>query len=465
MRYLSTRGKAPQLGFEDVLLAGLAGDGGLYLPVAWPRLDDAAIAAMRGRPYRETAFAVMWPYVSADMDEGEFRALVDDTYAGFSHAAVAPLVQLDANQWLVELFHGPTLAFKDFAMQLLARLIDRALARRGRSATIVAATSGDTGAAAAHAFAGLANVDMVILHPHGRVSDVQRRQMTTTGAANVHNFAVDGDFDDCQALVKALFNDTAARSRFALSGVNSINWARIIAQIVYYFTAATALGAPHVPVSFTVPTGNFGDVFAGYAARRMGLAIDRLVIATNANDILARTLATGRYEVSTVTATTSPSMDIQVSSNFERALFEAYDRDGEAIGRLMASLAQSGAFTIAADPLARLRDAFAAHTGSESDVAATIAQTFAASGYVLDPHTAVGVTAARALAGDSPAMVTLATAHPAKFPDAVAAACGLRPALPAHLADIASRAERYEVIANDYAGLVAAIGRVSGSRS
>ena len=395
MRYISTRGRAPEFGFEDVLLAGLAGDGGLYVPRQWPHLDPSEIAGFASAAYEDVATAVMQPFIGDEIEPAALRTLVGEAYAGFSHRAVVPLVQIGPADWLLELFHGPTLAFKDVAMQVLARLMQRALARRGRRATIVVATSGDTGGAAIEAFRGLAGIDIVILHPKGRVSDFQPRQMTTAPEANVHNIALEGSFDDCQALVKALFNDAAARTRLSLAGVNSINWARIMAQTVYYFTSAVALGSPDRAVSFTVPTGNFGDIFAGYVARRMGLPISRLIIASNVNDILTRTIASGRYEVGEVRATSSPSMDIQVSSNFERALYEALGRDGAVTGRLMAGLTQSGAFTIPEDALAAIRREYGAACASEEAVAEMIAKTLAETGELIDPHTAVGLVVAR----------------------------------------------------------------------
>ncbi|HVV92038.1 MAG TPA: threonine synthase [Hyphomicrobiales bacterium] len=451
--YLSTRGEAPLLGFADVLLAGLARDGGLYLPVTWPRLGGDAIAGFAGRPYIEVAAAVIGPYVEEPL-RNALREMIAAAYAGFRHPAVTPLVQTGPNEFLLELFHGPTLAFKDVAMQLLARLMDRALEARGERATIVGATSGDTGGAAIEAFRGRDRVDVVILHPHGRVSEVQRRQMTTVAAPNVHAVAVEGTFDDCQALVKAMFNDHRFRDRHRLAAVNSINWARIVAQAVYYFVAAAALGGPGRAVSFAVPTGNFGDVFAGWVAKRMGLPVGRLLVATNSNDILARALASGRYETTGVVPTTSPSMDIQVSSNFERLLFEATGRDAAAVRAAMARLAQSGAFDIAAPTLAAMRAELDAARVDEAEAAATIRALRAESGYLADPHTAVAVAASRKVAGD-PAVprVVLATAHPAKFPDAVEAATGERPALPPHLADLFARPERLSVVANDLAAV------------
>ena len=454
LSYVSTRGEAPPLGFADVLLAGLARDGGLYVPSEWPVLTAETIQGFAGKSYAEVAEAVIKPFGAPSFGGGELHEMIGDAYASFRHPAVAPLVQTGPNQFILELFHGPTLAFKDVAMQLLARLMDRALARRNERATIVAATSGDTGGAAIEAFRSCDRVDVFVLFPHGRVSDVQRRQMTTVDAPNVHAVAVEGNFDDCQALVKAMFNDHAFRDRQRLAAVNSINWARIVAQIVYYFTAAASLGAPYRPVSFVVPTGNFGDVFAGWVAKRMGLPIERLVVATNQNDILARTIETGRYEVKGVHPTSSPSMDIQVSSNFERLLFEAEGRDAAAVRRHMASLAQSGAFTLSGAPLASIRGEFDAGRASEDETAETMRRYYREAGYLLDPHTAVAVSVGDAMGGDpSVPQVILGTAHPAKFPDAVKAATGMHPALPAHVADIFDRTERMSVVANDLAAV------------
>jgi len=457
VRYVSTRGAAPALGFSDVLLAGLARDGGLYVPETWPRLTADELAGFAGRPYAEVAQAVIARFTGGEISDSDLGDMTAAAYAGFDHPAVAPLVQIAPGHFLCELFHGPTLAFKDVAMQLIARMMDHVLARRGLRATIVGATSGDTGAAAIEAFRGRDAVDVVILFPDGRVSPVQRRQMTTAADGNVHAVAIDGTFDDCQAIVKGLFNDHAFRDRVALAGVNSINWARIVAQVVYYVTAAVALGAPHRPVSFTVPTGNFGDVFAGWVAQRIGLPIERLVVATNVNDILHRALESGRYEVRGVVATESPSMDIQVSSNFERLLFEATGRDAAAVGAMMASLAQSGAFTIPGPALAAIRAGFGS---GRTDVAATRATTAAvhrSTGLVIDPHTAVAVAAAEAQIAPPVPMVTLATAHPAKFPEAVAAATGVEPALPPRLADLMSRPERLTRLPADQAAVAAFI--------
>ncbi|MFM2279556.1 MAG: threonine synthase [Pseudomonadota bacterium] len=449
MQYVSTRGEAPNLGFIDTLLTGLARDGGLYVPKSWPHFSKKEIRALRGKSYEEIAFAVLSPFVDGEIDDADLKRMIGEAYATFRHPAVAPLVQTGANAFILELFHGTTLAFKDVAMQLLARLMDHALEVRGERSTIVGATSGDTGGAAIDAFGGRDRTDIFILFPHDKVSPVQQRQMTTSAHANVHAIAVRGTFDDCQDLVKAMFNDVKFRDRMQLAGVNSINWARIMAQIVYYFTAAISLGGPDRKVSFTVPTGNFGDIFAGYVAKRMGLPIGRLVIATNDNDILARTLKTGRYEMRGVAATTSPSMDIQISSNFERLLFEVHDRDAGKVRRLMESLKQSQAFEIEKDALAAITRDFKAGKVTEKQVAKTIKETLEATGYLLDPHTAVGVHVAAKYEKPNAPMVTLATAHPAKFPAAVKSACGIDPALPSWLADLMQREERYEVLDAD----------------
>ncbi|MFN4010286.1 MAG: threonine synthase [Pannonibacter sp.] len=449
MKYISTRGEAPVLDFQDVLLQGLARDGGLYLPQTWPTFDAATIAGFAGRPYADVALAVIRPFVGTSIKEADLKRMIDEAYASFRHSAVTPLVQIAPNRFVLELFHGPTLAFKDVAMQLLGRLMDHVLAERGQRATIVGATSGDTGGAAIEAFRGRERTDVFILFPEGRVSDVQRRQMTTPTEANVHALAIKGNFDDCQALVKGMFNHFAFRDRVGLSGVNSINWARILAQIVYYFVAATALGGPARPVSFTVPTGNFGDIFAAYAAMRMGLPVGKLVIATNVNDILVRTLETGRYETRGVNATISPSMDIQVSSNFERLLAEVHGRDGAAVRAMMASLGQSGSFSIAPAPLAEMLTTFAGGRCNEAETAATIAGTLKDTGYLLDPHTAIGAHVAKAFDEPGMPMVVLGTAHPAKFPVAVKAATGIHPALPDMLQPMMSAPERQTVLAAD----------------
>jgi threonine synthase len=446
VEYVSTRGEAPSLGFCDALLAGLARDGGLYVPREWPQMSKKAIRGLRGKSYEEVAFEVLLPFTNGEIEPDTFRAMIDEAYSTFKHPAVAPLVQTGPNSFVLELFHGTTLAFKDVAMQLLARLMDHVLEKRGERATIVGATSGDTGGAAIDAFAGRARTDIFILFPHGKVSPVQQRQMTSSQDENVHAIAVEGNFDDCQNLVKAMFNDVPFRDRVGLSGVNSINWARIMAQVVYYFTSAVALGAPDRKVSFTVPTGNFGDIFAGYVAKKMGLPIDKLVIATNDNDILARTMKTGRYEMKGVSATTSPSMDIQISSNFERLLFEAYGRDASAIRSAMEGLKQSGAFEIQPEALKFIRKDFRAGRATQKEVSKTIRTVLDETGYLLDPHTAVGVHVASKFEKPQSPMVVLATAHPAKFPAAVKSASGIDPALPAWLADLMDREERFEVL-------------------
>ncbi|MFC4625092.1 threonine synthase [Daeguia caeni] len=449
MKYVSTRGNAPVLGFSDALLAGLARDGGLYLPQEYPQFSPDQIRALRGKSYADIAIAVLTPFTGGEIPADDFARMVREAYATFRHDAVCPLVQTGANEFVLELFHGPTLAFKDVAMQLLARLMDYVLAKRGERATIVGATSGDTGGAAIEAFGGRDNTDIFILFPNGRVSPVQQRQMTTSGFSNVHALSIEGNFDDCQALVKGMFNDLAFRDALSLSGVNSINWARIMPQVVYYFTAALSLGAPDRAVSFTVPTGNFGDIFAGYVAKRMGLPIERLVIATNDNDILTRTLETGAYEMRGVAQTTSPSMDIQISSNFERLLFEVHGRDAGAIRGLMDSLKQSGGFTIADQPLAAIRAGFSAGRSTVAETADMIRNVLESDGYLLDPHSAIGVKVARANADATTPMVVLATAHPAKFPDAVKAACGVEPQLPNWLSDLHGRKEKFTVLHND----------------
>ena len=460
MKYISTRGAAPVLNFGEAMMTGLARDGGLYVPEAVPVMGKDAIAELAGLSYEETAFRVMRPFLGDTFTDDEFRGLIVKAYAGFGHAARAPLVQLGPNHFLLELFHGPTLAFKDFAMQLIGQMMQAALEKSGQRITIVGATSGDTGSAAMEAFRGLGNVDLFILYPHGRVSEVQRRQMTTPVEANVHALAMDGDFDDCQARVKDMFNDFAFRDGVRLAGVNSINWARVLAQVVYYFSSAVALGAPHRAVSFTVPTGNFGDIFAGYIARQMGLPIEKLVIATNQNDILDRALRSGAYVTDGVKPSISPSMDIQVSSNFERALFDAYGRDGAAVAQLMAEL-KVGGFHISQGALEMLRGTFASGRCSEEETVATIRASHAATGEVLCPHSAVGVKVAEENLGATP-MITLATAHPAKFPDAVEGAMGLRPALPPRMGDLYDRPERVTRVANDLAALQALIRERTG---
>jgi threonine synthase len=432
------------------MLAGLAADGGLYVPQTWPRLDPADIAGFAGRPYAEVAVEVMRPFVGDALPESDLARMAREAYGTFRHPAVAPLVQVAAGDFVLELFHGPTLAFKDIALQLLGRLMDHALAARGERSTAVVATSGDTGGAAIEAFRGRERADIFVLYPHGRVSDVQRLMMTTVGDGNVHALAIEGTFDDCQAIVKAMFNHRAFRDQVSLSGVNSINWARIAAQAVYYFTAAVALGAPHRKVAFTVPTGNFGDVYAGYVALRMGLPIDRLLIATNVNDILARTLSSGVYELHEVVPTTSPSMDIQLASNFERILFDACGRDSGAVRAMMGSLVQSRRLVLSGSALGKLRAEFSALRADEEETAAAIRTMLRETGYFIDPHTAVAIAVAEKETRDPAVpMVVLATAHAAKFPDAMEKACGVRPPLPDWLADLRRRPERATLLPND----------------
>ena len=453
MEYVSTRGEAPVLDFEDVTLAGLAGDGGLYVPRAWPRFTEAEIAAMAGLPYAELAARVMLPFVGDSLSPERLGELCERAYARFAHEAVTPLVQLDERHWLLELFHGPTLAFKDVALQLLGLLFEEFLARSERTLTIVGATSGDTGSAAIDAVAGRESVRIVMLHPEGRVSDVQRRQMTTVLAPNVHNVAVDTDFDACQAMVKRMFADPALAEKHSLGAVNSINWARLMAQVVYYFAAALQLGAPHRQVAFSVPTGNFGDVFAGHVARAMGLPVARLVVATNVNDILHRALSAGDYSAGTVTPTASPSMDIQVSSNFERLLFDANGRDSAALAAQMRGFDANRAIRLTEGQRAAIGDVFTSARADSDDM--NLAMRWAAEhcGQVIDPHTAIGLHAARKIAAELPAgvpMVTLATAHPAKFRDAVERGSGTRPGLPARIGDLFSREERFDSLPGDY---------------
>ena len=467
MHYISTRGQGEPLDFEAVLLAGLAGDGGLFVPQSLPHLSAGDIAGMRDMDYAELAFTLMRPFVAGSIPDGDFRAIVDDCYGGrvFRHRDVAPLAQLAPQaqsgdgEWVMELFHGPTLAFKDFALQLLGRLLDYVLERRQRKVVIMGATSGDTGSAAIEGCRHCRNVDIFILHPHGRISTVQRRQMTTAIGDNIHNIALQGSFDDCQAAVKDCFGDRSfLPPDRELVAVNSINWARIMAQIVYYFYGALKLGAPSRPVSFSVPTGNFGDIFAGYLARSMGLPVERLIIATNRNDVLHRTLASGVCERPELHHTLSPSMDITVSSNFERLLFDLYDRDGAAVADLM-SRARQGAVELSAPALARARALFDSRSVDDPTTCQTIREVWESSGYLLDPHSAVGVRAARDCRRDSPERhaaptIALATAHPAKFPDAIREA-GVEPPtrLPPHISDLFEREERCQLLPNDLAAL------------
>ncbi len=469
MRYISTRhgsqGTPELLGFEDVMLAGLARDGGLYLPSEWPQFSKAEIAAMAGKSYVEVAFQVMRPFVGAAFDEATFRRLIGEAYASFETPEVAPVRALgDSGLHLLELFHGPTLAFKDVALQLLGRMLDHTLTARGQHATIVGATSGDTGSAAIEAVRDRRTIDIFMLHPRGRVSEVQRRQMTTVLAPNVHNVAVDGTFDDCQDLAKACFNDLAFRDRHALTAVNSINFARVMAQIVYYFWAALKLGAPERPVAFTVPTGNFGNVYAGYAAQRMGLPISHFVVATNSNDILARFFDGGDMTMAGVVPTFSPSMDIQISSNFERLLFDLYGRDGKALAEAMAAFRATGTLKVGANVLGEVRAMFDAGRLDDAGTLAAIADCRARYGEIIDPHTAIGYAVAQQHRRDPKVpMVVLATAHPAKFPDAVQKAIGERPALPPRLADLLDRTERVDGLRNDIDALKGLIDERMGA--
>ncbi len=454
LRYISTRGEAPALEFDDVLLAGLARDGGLYVPESWPRLGLDEWRAMQGLPYATLAAKVMAPFLGGRVAEGDFARMAEEAYAGFDHRAVAPLKQLDEGLWLMELFHGPTLAFKDFALQVVGRLFDHILAKRDSRVTILGATSGDTGSAAIEACRDRARVDIFMLHPHGRVSEVQRRQMTTVLSGNVHNIAIDGSFDDCQDLVKGLFNDLAFRDRVGLSAVNSINWARIAAQIVYYAHAALSLGAPDRRVAFSVPTGNFGNIYAGYAARAMGLPIELLICGSNRNDILTRFFETGEMRIGTVEPSLSPSMDIQVSSNAERLLFDLYGRDGKALAGAMKSFRAEGKLDVGLARMESVRALFAARRVDDAGTSAAMKQEFERSGEILDPHTAIGVAAARAVKPRRGLpVVALGAAHPAKFPDAVEKAIGRRPALPARLGDLYQREERCMRLPNDLGAL------------
>ncbi len=458
MKYVSTRGEAPVIGFEDVLLTGLARDGGLYVPETLPILN---LEEFGGLAFSDAAFRVMQPFVGGEIDGAVLQTICSDAYATFSHTATCPLVQIGTDEWVLELFHGPTLAFKDVAMQVLGRLMDHVLTKRGARATVIGATSGDTGSAAIEAFRGREAIDIFILHPHGRTSEVQRKQMTTAVEDNVHNIAIEGSFDDCQALVKALFNDLPLRDRLQLAGVNSINWARIMAQVTYYVTAAAALGAgDDRKLCFSVPTGNFGDVLAGHVAARMGLPVAELVIGTNSNDILVRALTTGVYEPRQTLATQSPSMDIQVSSNFERLLFEIAHRKPETIRGWMGDLKTKGRFAFDAKMVTRRNSqvTIEAHAVDEVTTTQTISDVYKATGYLADPHTAVGIAAARrAEHRQGQPMITLATAHPAKFPDAVARAIGRKPDVPERLARQLAAKERFEVLPNDFARVAAFI--------
>ncbi len=460
MRYVSTRGEAPELDFGDVLLTGLARDGGLYVPKQWPRFSGEEWRALRGATYAEIALAVIKPFVGDTIYESDLADILTDTYAGFDHDAVAPLKQLDHNSWVMELFHGPTLSFKDYALQFIGRMFDHVLKERGERITIVGATSGDTGSAAIEACRDRDAIDIFILHPDGRTSDVQRKQMTTVDSLNVHNLAVAGTFDDCQDLVKGLFNDIAFRDEVNLSAVNSINWGRIMAQVVYYAHASLALGAPDREIAFAVPTGNFGNVFAAYAAREMGLPIAQLIVGANENDILSRFFQDNDMSMREVVPTLSPSMDIQVSSNFERLLFELMDRDGEATSHLMQTFRASGRLDLDEGRWRRALGLFAAHRLSNEESSAAMRGIHAATAELVDPHSAIGIVSGWTCRRDpSIPLVCVATAHPAKFPDAVEEATGIRAELPNHLADLFDREERFDRLRNNLGDLQATVRR------
>jgi len=455
VKYISTRGHAPALNFEQVLLTGLARDGGLYVPETLPTFSATEITEMASLDYPALAKKIIAPFVADCIPVSDLETIINETYEEFRHGAVAPLVQLESNQWVLELFHGPTLAFKDFALQLLGRLLDYVLEREHRKVVIMGATSGDTGSAAIEGCKRCRNIDIFILHPHQRVSEVQRRQMTTVSGDNIHNLAIEGNFDDCQAMVKASFADKGFLPEGrSLVAVNSINWARIMAQIVYYFYAAVAVGAPARPVAFSVPTGNFGDVFAGYLAAKMGLPVERLIIATNRNDVLHRLLSTGIYARTSLQHSLSPSMDITVSSNFERLLFDLYDQDGEAIAGLMQQF-ESGDIKLSDKAMEQARALFSSQRVSDEETCEQIASTWEQSEYLLDPHSAIGVKAAlNANIEAGIPVISLATAHPAKFPEAIQqAGVGREPGLPLHLKDLFERTERFEVLANDLPGV------------
>jgi len=449
MKYISTRGRAPELNFKQALLIGLAEDGGLYVPQSWPTFKPDEIASFRGKPYSYVAFEVMRRFIGGEIPDDALLRMIKEAYGTFHHPAVVPLNQIGANDWLLELFHGPTMAFKDVAMQILARLMDYVLQENDETLTIVGATSGDTGGAALAAFAGRKNVDIFFMFPKGRVSKVQQRQMTTLDASNTHAIAIDGSFDDCQNMIKAMFANSSFRDKVHLSAVNSINWGRIMAQTVYYFTAAANLGAPERAVSFTVPTGNFGDIYAGYVARKMGLPIKNLVIATNQNDILRRTISSGRYEMQGVKATITPSMDIQISSNFERLLFAASNRDAGAVRVMMASLHQSGAYELPREAHEFIAAEFLVGSASEEETLAKMKEVQANSGYLLDPHTAVALKVAQEHTSDLAAMLTLSTADPCKFPATVTTAVGVHPAIPEWCANLMQADENFAVLGND----------------
>lgn len=463
MKYISTRGQAPALAFDDVLLAGLARDGGLYVPESWPTWSAEDLASLRGQSYQDIAVKVMTPFLDGCIPEDEFRDLVKQAYARFDHPDVAPLTKLGDNHWLLELFHGPTLSFKDYALQLVGLLFDTILKQRGEKVTIVGATSGDTGSAAIEACRDRDAIEIFILHPEGKVSEVQRRQMTTVLSDNVHNIAIDGTFDDCQNLVKAMFNDGAFRDRINLSAVNSINWARIMAQITYYFWAWSQLDSDEEAPTFAVPTGNFGNVFAAYGAHQMGLPVTKLAVGSNSNDILTQFFASGLMKSGTVNPTISPSMDIQISSNFERFLFDLYGRDGARVRETMDKFETTGEFSINAQELETARNLFSGLRLGDTEIKAVIGNIYKETGELLDPHSAIGVAAGQAIK-DGP-VISVATAHPAKFPDAVEEAAGVHPALPDHLSDLVEREERFDTLANDLGTAQAYVLQKLGDRA
>lgn len=451
MQYISTRGHAPALDFEAVTLTGLASDGGLYLPDFWPRFTEAEILEMAGLPYAELAARIMQPFVEGSLTDAELLALCTKAYGRFSHEAVTPLKQIDSQNWILELFHGPTLAFKDIALQLLGLLFETFLSRRKSNLTIIGATSGDTGSAAIDAVAGREGIEIFMLHPNGRISDVQRRQMTTVSASNVYNIAIEGSFDDAQAMVKRMFNDEVIANQYNIGAVNSINWARLMAQVVYYFASALQLGAPAKKIAFSVPTGNFGDVFAGYVAAQMGLPVSRLIVATNVNDILHRAISERDYSVANVTRTNTPSMDIQVSSNFERLLFESNGRNASLLNQQMRGFDAKNSLRLTEQQSAAILDIFVSSRVDQGAVRETILWARSVAGEIIDPHTAVGLHAARKAGIEySTPIVTLATAHPAKFPEAVSSAIGIEPTVPSRLSNIFDQKEIFTELPSEY---------------
>lgn len=449
IRYISTRGGCPDKSFTDVLLEGMAPDGGLYVPDQWPHLD---IDDLKGLSYTDIAFRVMKPFIGDDIPDQDLRDMIVEVYENeFRHASIAPLVQIGTNAWILELFHGPTLAFKDYPLQMVGRLFDYVLEKKQSRVTIVGATSGDTGSAAIEAVRECKNVNIFILHPSGRTSEVQRRQMTSISSPNVYNIAVEGNFDDCQNAVKAMFADENFRNEMNLSAVNSINFARIMAQIVYYYAAAAALGVCEKrPISFAVPTGNFGNVYAAYCAKQMGLPVDKLIVGSNRNDILTRFFESGEMTKREVEPSLSPSMDIQISSNFERFLFDVLDRKPEEVRAKMDGFRQSGSFSLDAAQMKKAHAHFEGNNCSDEQTLTIMKQVYQETGYIVDPHTAVGLMAGWAAERDpNVLLVALACAHPAKFPDAVEKAIGIRPALPPHLSDLYDRKEHYVTMPNE----------------